>query len=255
MQYTAETPQGSITYELTRKSVKNLNLRIQPDGTVTVSAPHHLPQQEIDAFVCKKARWIVRARQRALDTVQVAPPDFSCQIGDEVQLLGRTITIELGAGQPPASASQFGPGVLQGDHLILYPARSDTKGRMLAFRRFLDVYAQQLFDTLNDEIAPLFAPLGIPKVPVTGWWMRARWGSCHTGSQKIILNKFLVHPPLQCARYVLVHEYAHLVYPNHSAPFHALVQYMMPSAKEQKELLARYSPQYEKTIGISAKEP
>ena len=54
-----------IAYELTRKRVKNLNLRVRADGTVALSAPAWIPLSQADAFVDSRARWIRSARQRA----------------------------------------------------------------------------------------------------------------------------------------------------------------------------------------------
>ena len=40
-----------LTYELERKQVKNINLRIRPDGSIYVSAPRRMPESMIEAFV------------------------------------------------------------------------------------------------------------------------------------------------------------------------------------------------------------
>ncbi len=56
---------GGIQYEFTRKKVKNINLRVRPDGTVAVSAPHRVPVSAADAFVAARAAWITQARMRA----------------------------------------------------------------------------------------------------------------------------------------------------------------------------------------------
>ena len=44
----------TIEYELERKSVKNLNLRIRYDGKVFVSASPDVPPEQIDSFVERK---------------------------------------------------------------------------------------------------------------------------------------------------------------------------------------------------------
>ena len=58
-----ETPLGPIEYLLTVKAVKNLNLRLRPDGTVAVSLPRRAPKSAADAFVRSRAEWIFRHRQ------------------------------------------------------------------------------------------------------------------------------------------------------------------------------------------------
>lgn len=58
-----QTP-GGLCYELTRKRVKNLNLRVRADGTTAVSAPSFVPAGQIDAFVDSRAAWLESARQK-----------------------------------------------------------------------------------------------------------------------------------------------------------------------------------------------
>ena len=54
----------TISFDLSRKKVKNVNLRVRSDLTVTVSASHNVPFQFIESFVMKKAPWILHTLQR-----------------------------------------------------------------------------------------------------------------------------------------------------------------------------------------------
>lgn len=53
-----------IYYELERKRVKNLNLRIRRDGSVYVSAHPRLALKTIDAFVSRRGEFILSAQER-----------------------------------------------------------------------------------------------------------------------------------------------------------------------------------------------
>ena len=44
-----------IRYELQRKKVKNVNLRIRADGSVSVSASRGVPEEKIEEFLLEKA--------------------------------------------------------------------------------------------------------------------------------------------------------------------------------------------------------
>ena len=57
---------GGIRYELTRKRVKNLNIRVRDDGTVAVSVPLRTSAEAADRFVESHAAWVHTARQRQL---------------------------------------------------------------------------------------------------------------------------------------------------------------------------------------------
>lgn len=74
---------GEIQYELERKRVRNLNLRIRRDGTVFVSANSRVPLYAIDAFVAQKAGFILSAQERLRREAgqlagQAEPPREEC---------------------------------------------------------------------------------------------------------------------------------------------------------------------------------
>ena len=48
-------------YTLTRKQVKNINLRIKPSGEIAVSAAKSVPLSVIEDFLQRKADWILAA--------------------------------------------------------------------------------------------------------------------------------------------------------------------------------------------------
>lgn len=53
-----------LDYELTIKKVKNINLRIKSDGSISVSANKRVPQKVIDDFVLSKADFIIKALEK-----------------------------------------------------------------------------------------------------------------------------------------------------------------------------------------------
>lgn len=53
-----------IQYNLQIKNVKNINLRIKPNGTINVSANKNVPQKNIDEFIISKADFILRALEK-----------------------------------------------------------------------------------------------------------------------------------------------------------------------------------------------
>ena len=55
---------GSISYEGSRRRVKNLNLHVRADGSVAVSIPLRTPWPDADAFVLHHAEWIKAAQAR-----------------------------------------------------------------------------------------------------------------------------------------------------------------------------------------------
>ena len=68
-----DTPAGPVTYELERKRVKNINLRVREDGSVYVSAGPRVSTAVIDAFVISKGTFIMKAIRR-MQAIAAARP-------------------------------------------------------------------------------------------------------------------------------------------------------------------------------------
>lgn len=96
-----------------------------------------------------------------------------------------------------------------------------------------------LFDELCREIYPLFEPYGIAFPQVKIRYMTSRWGSCQPARGVITLNSRLIDAPRRCAEYVVLHEFAHFIHPNHSKQFYALVESMMPDWREWRQALTQ----------------
>ncbi len=79
-------------------------------------------------------------------------------------------------------------------------------------------------------------------LPVKNFGMRltkSRWGSCsHDGN--INLSTALLFVPADLCEYVIVHELAHILHPNHSHRFWSTVASVMPDYKERLKKLRQY---------------
>ena len=61
-----ERTAGGITYTLTRRRVRNINLRVRADGSVAASASPRVPAVYVDAFVTARADWVRTAQALTL---------------------------------------------------------------------------------------------------------------------------------------------------------------------------------------------
>ena len=53
-----------VSYELARKNIKNLYLRVSAEGTIKVSAPKRLSLAEIEQFIAKNEAFIARSQEK-----------------------------------------------------------------------------------------------------------------------------------------------------------------------------------------------
>ena len=70
-----DTARGPVTYTLTRKRIKNLNLRVGAGGEIMVSVPLRCPGKQADDFIREKSGWILDAvRRREARQREPLPP-------------------------------------------------------------------------------------------------------------------------------------------------------------------------------------
>ena len=67
--------------------------------------------------------------------------------------------------------------------------------------------------------------------------MKSCWGSCRSQTRALTFNLKLATKPLECVEYVIIHELAHIVHPNHNPEFWKLVEQYCPDYKRIRTLL------------------
>ena len=142
------------------------------------------------------------------------------------------------------------------------PQMSDTLARIKAKQDKKDALPSEVEQAEKQEkllaliltchknvILPRFAALNLPLTDQQRRYiasptairihpMKSRWGSCNYIKGTLNFNLFLLDQPVECIEYVVMHEFAHFVQPDHSSAFHALMTVLMPDWKERKARLS-----------------
>lgn len=232
---TVTTEYGEITYDLTKKKVKNLNMRVKPDGTVLVSAPNRVPLKDLDRFVIEKADFIHRARENFRQNPKRSPRTQVYQDGGTVYYLGQPLTLSVVSGKDVVP-------VRRGDCLEVVTASPEDEA---VIRSLVAIFyreaCEDLFRDLMRGYQARLTDLGIPQATLKIRDMKTRWGTCHTVKAVITLNSKLIYTPYSAVSYVVLHEFCHFIHPNHSKAFYDLVAQYMPDWKAQREELKKWS--------------
>lgn len=205
---------GSVPVLVTRKRVKNLNLRVRRDNTVVASVPWRCSQARTQEFLDAHAEWIASAlsRRAIRDAVRDTGADDAGQGGgasdgsmDGYALWGREVRCEDG-------------------HTISAAELDRLRHREL----------EQALPQVVERMEPLVG------ARATSWQLRAmssRWGSCTPTRGSIRINVRLAAYPPACLEYVVAHELAHLIEPSHNARFHAVVARAIPDEAQVRARL------------------
>jgi predicted metal-dependent hydrolase len=191
-------------------------MRLRPDGALRVTIPRGGSRAEALRFAERHLAWAVRQRARQRATGADARPWGD---GTMVLLDGalERITIEGGI----ARLGRISAGVSSG---------ADVRA---ALQQAMRAAASR---ELPPELLSLAGAHGLSVCRVTIRDQRSRWGSC-SRSGTIALNYRLIQMPPAVRRYILVHELAHLVHPNHSRRFWAFVESLDPDFRASERWL------------------
>lgn len=97
--------------------------------------------------------------------------------------------------------------------------------------------ANEKFQESLDRIYPFVEKYSISRPEIQIRTMKARWGSCVTDNQCILLNSELIKAPKMCIDYVVLHELIHFKYRNHDSDFYDFMTSLMHDWKQRKEIL------------------
>ena len=220
-----------IRYELERKKVKNLNLRIRSDGSVHVSAGSSVDFRRVDEFVLSRGGWIVKTREKFAEMTARVPAEKRYISGETFEILGRGLRLRVSRGPETRVESD-------GVYLRLQVKNPDDFAeKRRCITRWTDEQCRKVFHEILDAYYPKFAKYGVPSPELRIREMKTRWGSCTPSKGVVTLNKRLIEAPRDCIEYVIAHELCHFKHPNHSANFYRFLSMFMPDWKERKETL------------------
>lgn len=223
---------GTIEYNLTRTSRKNVNITVKNDGIIYVSAPKRVALADINKIVLSKRDWILNA-QKNVKARKVIKNDIILKNNSSVRLYGTNRKILL----VPCMKNYV---ALNDDTIIFYVKEDYADNQNYKNNIFNKFLKEELEKTVNKLAFKYLKMLNLSLDTIEFRAMKSRWGTCIPAKKKILFNSKLVHCPIEAIEYVVLHEIVHLIHPNHSNAFYTTVGVYMPDWKERKKILQDY---------------
>lgn len=222
MVYRQERQCEDIKYLLIRKSVKNINMRIDSTGKVVISANPIISLNRIDEFVHERREWILKHQEKATNSPR------KCEQNHEIfTLFGRTLKIKYLVGK--VSRVYYDDDYL----FIQVKGKADYEKVLI---KFVDQLCSDIYIDIIGIMRKTLYEYDIPMPVLKIRTMRSRWGSCIPKKQQITLNRRLIHYPIEFIEYVVLHELVHFIQPNHSKEFYDIIKKHMGDYKERIRL-------------------
>lgn len=222
---------NNLPITITRKKIKNMYLRVHPDGTVTVSAPKRASDKVIWNFINSKADWITTQRQKLLNRQNTASKEYTYVTGETHYFWGQPcrLLVEETTGRGSVTFVEN-----QQSLLVRVPKNSTIEQR----KHLLTEFYRKKLKLVVPELLEHYARI-VGKAPAE-WHirdMKTRWGTCNTKDKRIWLALNLAKKHPKCLEYVIVHELTHLHVPNHSKEFWVRMDEYYPQWRDVRKLL------------------
>ena len=228
-----------IPVSVVRKRVKNLNLRVRADGTVTLSIPQHLPLARAREFLDRKGEWIAERVRRNIE--RRPSPDLAGELPDRIPLWGKLVprdSIHANSGQAVGGQGAGGRAIPGQAASGRDAGDQGAPGQTTIDQAALDeLYRTEVLRALPDVVERMEARIGVHAARWSVRVMKTRWGSCTPKTGAIRINARLAAYPPECLEFVVAHELVHLLEPSHNARFHALRDECCPDHRHPAKLL------------------
>lgn len=222
-----------LDYKVVFAKRKTLTITVERDRSVVVTAPEGTSREKIRQVVESRKLWLYEKTRHAQKYSPLPhPPGKELVTGESMPYLGRYYRIELVDGE----------GEILFEQKFLVPRALADKSA--AFRGWFMARAEE---KILPRAAVHAKNLGLSYQEAKIGKGKYRWGSCTPGDN-VIFNWRLIKAPMFVIDYVVVHELAHLIEPNHTPRFWNIVRAQVPGMERAKGWLQKHGPLLEEEI-------
>lgn len=222
-----EIPDIGNVYLYKRKGSRNIRLKIDANGKVSVSLPYFVPYVMATEYLKKHIAWIQAEQSKR--TVQLF----------EGMSIGRLHTLRFmkdSEALTPKTRVTANEVIVRHAHIP-----SDAIVQSAAKKASIRALKQQASHFLPKRLKDIALSEGYNYSSVSVKQMKGRWGSCNQ-DKAIVLNIFLMELPVELIDYVILHELAHTRALNHGPAFWQEFEAHLPNAKALRKQLRGFQP-------------
>lgn len=209
----------TLNYELVRAKIKNMYILIR-DGKVIVKVPKAISENRIRHFINSKEEWI---NKKLKEFEKKSFKEKSYVSGEVFKVLGNDYTLNIEYGDFKKSIVNMENGFI---NVFMNEDSSVDK-----IKDLIDKMYYKLAIVVVDKSVNMWKNiLKIAPDVVVIKKLKTAWGKCNSKG-KITINPDLMKYDQRVVDYVVLHEFCHLRYMNHSKDFWNMVSKYMPDYK------------------------
>ena len=221
-----------VTIEFERKRIRNINVRVRRDGTLYCSLPYYASVNEAEAFIISKQDYLLKSLDNVVNEENNKSLSRQFVDGETFLVLGKPMTLQVIRGAKNSCRAENGIITLE----VTDPDNYRTK--YMTYEKWRRSVIRSVIVNYCNEIYPLFELRGVnPPKKITLGEYKSFWGECFAKRGELKFSYRLFEKDTELIRYVVVHEFAHFIEPNHSSRFWAIVGEFIPDYKALRKKL------------------
>ena len=221
-----------VTVEFERKRIRNINVRVRRDGTLYCSLPYYVAEKEAAAFIISKQDYLLKSLDSMINEEKTKSLSRQYVDGEIFTVLGKPYVLKVIPAVKNSCRAEDGIITLEVTDI------SDYRTKYMTYEKWRRRCIKSIIVDLCGEMYPLFERRGVamPKKITLGEY-KSFWGECFAKRGELKFSYRLFEKDREIIRYVVVHEFAHFIEPNHSSRFWAIVAEIVPDYKELRKSL------------------
>lgn len=225
MKYEINLNDNTYQVIITKKKIKRLIIKVNHKKEILVSCPNQVSYNDALNYVFKNTNWV----ENIFKKYDVLDDEFEI-----TEYYNDEIIYIQGVKYLLVEDSSISSKIVKEDNVFYYKGNiSSTIDSILRSYYYL-------IEAEFDRVYKAYKTYIKQKPVLSIRKMKSRWGSCNYTNGKIVINKMLVSVPTELLNYVIVHEFTHLLYPNHSKDFYNFISQVLPNYKNIEKNLKKY---------------
>ena len=215
----------NLEYELVRSKIKNMYILIR-NGKVIVKAPNNISENRIKDFINSKEEWI---NKKLKEFEKKSFKEKSYVSGEVFKVLGNDYILNIEYGDFEKASVNLDNGYIN----ICVSENCET----VKIKELIEKMYYKIALMIVDKSVKMWkSTLKIAPDVVVIKKLKTAWGKCNS-KRKITINPDLMKYDQRVIDYVVLHEFCHLRYMNHSKDFWNMVsKYMLDYKLLRNEL-------------------
>ena len=202
---------------------KTVSIFIERDGSVSARVPETLSSDEI-ATVIKSKEYQIHKHLAEWMQLNEKKIEREYVNGQSFLYLGRSYRLRV--------VNEDLDNLLLRNGRFLLPQKKKQNAKGL----FIEFYKNKLQEKLPDIVARYQSRLGVVPKEIKIMELQNRWASC-SSIENVNFHWKCAMAPIDVLHYIVVHELAHLIHPNHTTAFWNEVDKVLPNYQSRHEWL------------------